>query len=107
MRDVNSVKEALQKGPLVTTLSVYADFMSYGGGVYKHVTGDELGGHAISIVGYDDTKQAFIVRNSWGQEWGENGFGYVAYDDTSGVGDETWLYEMPSLGGAVAMTSPG
>lgn len=104
--DVNAVKQALQRGPLVTTLYVYADFMAYGGGVYNHVSGKMLGGHAISIVGYDDNRQAFIIRNSWGTTWGENGFGYVSYSDTSGVGDETWSFAIPSSAGAVSVGSP-
>lgn len=104
--NVEAVKRALQNGPLVTTLSVYADFMAYGSGVYKHVSGEMLGGHAISIVGYDDAKQAYIVRNSWGDTWGENGFGYVAYDDHSGVGDQTWSYVLPDAAGAVGLQSP-
>ena len=104
--DVNAVKQALQNGPLVTTLTVYADFMAYAGGVYKHTTGDYMGGHAVSIIGYDDSKNAFIIRNSWGEEWGENGFGYVSYDDESGVGDETWGYTMPSIAGGVSVESP-
>ncbi|WP_413294679.1 C1 family peptidase [Bdellovibrio sp. HCB185ZH] len=105
-QDLNAVKMALQKGPLVTTLTVYADFMAYAGGVYKHVDGNYLGGHAISIIGYDDTKQAFIIRNSWGEEWGEKGFGYVAYSDQSGAGDDTWLYKMQPLAGGVSVESP-
>ncbi|MBO9667414.1 MAG: hypothetical protein J7501_11460 [Bdellovibrio sp.] len=104
--DVMGVKQALLRGPVVTTLSVYADFMAYAGGVYKHVSGEYLGGHAISIVGYDDTKSAYIIRNSWGLEWGENGFGYVAYSDVSGVGASTWLYQMPAMAGGVSVESP-
>lgn len=104
--NVEAVKRALQQGPLVTTLTVYADFMAYAGGVYKHTSGEYEGGHAISIVGYDDTKNAFIIRNSWGQGWGENGFAYVDYDDQSGVGDSTWLYNIPTLTGAVSAESP-
>ncbi|MGZ3763863.1 MAG: C1 family peptidase [Mucilaginibacter sp.] len=38
-----------------------------------------LGGHATPIVGYDDTKQAFLVQNSWGTSWGLNGFYYIPY----------------------------
>ena len=38
--DLATVKAALQRGPVVTTLEVYADFMAYGGGVYKHVAGE-------------------------------------------------------------------
>ncbi|MGE5086857.1 MAG: C1 family peptidase [Bacillota bacterium] len=105
-RDIEAVRQALQKGPLVTTLGVYADFMAYAGGVYTHTQGDYLGGHAISIVGYDDTKQAFIIRNSWGEEWGEKGFGYVSYDDSSGVGDSTWFYNMQPMSGGVSVESP-
>jgi len=106
MRDVESVKQALQRGPVVTTLSVYSDFLAYASGVYKHVSGDVVGGHAISIVGYDDTKQAYIIRNSWGPEWGEKGFGYVAYDDVSGVGDESYSFQLPSPAGAVSIEGP-
>lgn len=104
--NANSVKAALAHGPLQTTLTVYADFMTYAGGVYKHVTGAALGGHAISIVGYDDSKQAWLIRNSWGEEWGEKGFAWVAYTDTSGVGAETWSYETASPQGFIGITSP-
>lgn len=94
--NLNAVKAALAKGPLVTTLTVYEDFMYYTSGVYKHVTGDVAGGHAVSIVGYNDTDQAWIVRNSWGTGWGMNGFIEVAYSDISGVSDETWQFTVPS-----------
>lgn len=43
-------------------------------------TGPADGGHAMCIVGYDDAKQAFKVRNSWGIEWGENGYVWIAYN---------------------------
>mmetsp|Transcript_2700 Transcript_2700/g.6842 ORF Transcript_2700/g.6842 Transcript_2700/m.6842 type:complete len:93 (+) Transcript_2700:1-279(+) len=39
-----------------------------------------LGGHAVMAVGYDDKKRHFIVRNSWGQEWGDKGYFYMPYD---------------------------
>ena len=38
-----------------------------------------LGGHANVIIGYDDTKQAFKVQNSWGTSWGNAGFYYLPY----------------------------
>jgi C1A family cysteine protease len=38
-----------------------------------------LGGHAVPLIGYDDTKQAFLVQNSWGTSWGNNGFFYLPY----------------------------
>lgn len=105
-KDIEAVKQALQAGPVMTTLGVYADFISYGGGVYKHTSGEMLGGHAVSIVGYDDTLQAFIIRNSWGESWGERGFAHIAYSDTSGIGDSTWKFEIPAAGGVVSVLSP-
>ena len=39
-----------------------------------------LGGHAACIVGYDDEKQHFIVRNSWGALWGDEGYCYFPYE---------------------------
>ncbi len=36
------------------------------------------GGHAVSIVGYDDN--GFIIKNSWGTEWGDKGYGWVSFD---------------------------
>jgi C1A family cysteine protease len=38
-----------------------------------------LGGHAVLAVGYDDAKQCFIVRNSWGTKWGDKGHCYMPY----------------------------
>lgn len=39
-----------------------------------------LGGHAVLLVGYDDEKQLYIVRNSWGDTWGDKGYFYMPYD---------------------------
>lgn len=38
-----------------------------------------LGGHAIACVGYDDTKNSFLMRNSWGPDWGLGGYFYLPY----------------------------
>lgn len=38
-----------------------------------------LGGHAITIVGYDDSKNSFYARNSWGLNWGLKGYFYIPY----------------------------
>ena len=39
-----------------------------------------IGGHAVAVVGFDDVKQRFMVRNSWGQNWGDHGYFYMPYD---------------------------
>jgi C1A family cysteine protease len=101
---VDAVKQALMNGPLLASMTVYEDLMYYTGGVYKHVTGDVAGGHAVSIVGYSDADQAWIVRNSWGTGWGENGFFRIAWGDPSGVGEETYGFNVPAPGPYVAVS---
>jgi C1A family cysteine protease len=68
-------------GPLTACFVVFADFWNYTGGVYRHVTGEAEGGHAISIIGYDDGQSCWICRNSWGTGWGESGFFRIAYGE--------------------------
>ena len=68
-------------GPMVCGFAVYQDFDHYGGGVYHHVTGNFRGGHAVLVVGYSDTEQCWICRNSWG-----TGFGGAAHADGTGAG---------------------
>ncbi len=103
---VDAVKAALKNGPLVTTLEVYSDFITYSSGVYQHVTDDIVGGHAVSLVGFDDSKRAWLIRNSWGAEWGENGFAWISWDDSSGIGANTWKLEIPSSQGQISVTAP-
>lgn len=42
--------------------------------------GNFIGGHAITFVGYDDSTKLVKFRNSWGENWGVNGYGYMTYD---------------------------
>lgn len=72
---VDSIKKALiQYGPLVANYVIYEDFMFYESGVYSHLDGYIEGIHAITIVGYDDAEQSWIVKNTWGPDWGEKGY---------------------------------
>lgn len=74
------IKSALAHyGPLPTSMQVYEDFMHYKSGVYTRVGGKRLGGHAVLLVGYNDEEEYFIVKNSWGTGWGEDGFFRIDY----------------------------
>ncbi len=59
------------------------------------------GGHAICIVGYDDAKKLFKFKNSWGDDWGDNGYGYLTYDYMKQYCLDAWsatdLIENPML----------
>lgn len=73
-------KNALaSKGPLVAGMAVYADFLAYRSGVYRRTSNTLRGYHAISVIGYNDTEQAWICKNSWGTGWGEAGFFRIGY----------------------------
>lgn len=71
--------EISANGPLETGFTVYEDFMNYQSGIYKHVSGDQLGGHAVKIIGWGDGY--WICANSWGPKWGEQGFFNIAFGD--------------------------
>ena len=83
---VDDIKNALYAyGPVIATMYVYNDFFSYRSGVYSYTTGSYVGAHAVLAVGYDDTLQAFIVKNSWGSGWGEAGYFMIAYSEVTGT----------------------
>lgn len=67
--------------------NVYEDFYYYQGGVYQHITGASLGGHCVTIIGYDDQQGCWICKNSWGKQWGEKGFFRIAYGE---CGIDSW-----------------
>lgn len=77
---VAKIKAALAHyGPLPTSMQVYEDLMHYKSGVYSRVGGKRLGGHAVLLVGYNDDEEYFIVKNSWGEGWGEGGYFRIDY----------------------------
>jgi len=70
-------------GSVEVGMSVYEDFTSYDGGIYKHTEGQYLGGHAVKIVGWGQLGDTtyWIVANSWGPSWGESGFFRIDWSD--------------------------
>jgi hypothetical protein len=68
-------------GPLSCVFHVYDDFYSYHSGVYRHVTGGHSGYHCVEVVGYSDIEQCWILKNSWANTWGDNGFVKIGYGE--------------------------
>jgi len=76
----NIMQELVTNGPVEAAFTVYADFLQYKTGVYKHTSGSPLGGHAIKIMGYGEESGAkyWLVANSWNPDWGDQGFFKIA-----------------------------
>ena len=79
------IKTALASNfPVIFGFTVFSSFETQEvatTGIVKMPVANEsvLGGHAVLIVGYDDSKRQFIVRNSWGESWGSNGYCFMPY----------------------------
>lgn len=87
--DLRAIKENLAQGaPVVIGMMVGPSFMQpmMGQDVWNPEPDDQsqmgFGGHAMCVVGYDDTKYggSFLIMNSWGSQWGNNGFAWVRYN---------------------------
>jgi C1A family cysteine protease len=57
-----------------------------------------MGGHAVQACGYDDKEEVIIVRNSWGEGWGDNGYFYMpyAYITNPGLAEDMWVIRFVS-----------
>jgi C1A family cysteine protease len=75
--DMNTMKKSLIiNGPcLIATYVKDPNRPDFWNGNYNY------GGHATSIIGYNDNKQAFLLRNSWGTAWANNGYTWLPYRD--------------------------
>ncbi len=91
------------QGPVVATMEIYEDFYyNYSSGIYSYVSGNALGGHAVEVVGFNETgpEPYFIVKNSWGPDWGENGYFRIAYTEVADCvefGQETISYTSSTM----------
>jgi C1A family cysteine protease len=95
--DLISLKKAIARHPITACFNVFSDFFYYRKGIYKRVSEDYAGVHAICIVGWNDKNKCFIVKNSWGAKWGESGFFRIAYsqvDDLVKFGQIAGDFEM-------------
>ena len=82
--EVLAIKKGIsEKKPVIFSLKCYRSLFNVDkSGVWKIPADDSLvGNHAMCIVGYDDNKDegSFEVINSWGTEWGNQGFGWITY----------------------------
>ncbi len=95
---LDDMRGCLAEGfPFVFGFTVYESFESQQvaqTGILNMPTQGEktVGGHAVVAVGYDDAQQRFVIRNSWGADWGQQGYFTMPYDYLSdrNLSDDLW-----------------
>lgn len=86
---LGAMRRSLAQGkPVVVGFMVHESFYSkqvrQTGRIPLPAAGDRpIDGHAMLCVGYDDAQQVLIIRNSWGADWGDQGYCYLPYEATA------------------------
>jgi C1A family cysteine protease len=80
----DDLKQAIyQFGPIAVTVAASDSFVAYKGGIYNACDSTDID-HILTLVGWDDADQVWLVKNSWGTDWGEQGFMRIKYTDANG-----------------------
>ncbi len=104
--NVAAIKQAiLDYGPVGTAVCVGPAFYAYGGGVFAtdESCGSDFVNHAVILVGWDDSTQSWIMKNSWGAGWAEDGYMRIRYG-TSEIG--SYANYVSVQAGAPLLTAP-
>lgn len=87
IQDIVHITQVLTNGsPIILGILVYTSFESASATATGIIpmpnvkTEKLLGGHAITLIGFDTTKKLFAFQNSWGSNWGNAGYGYIPFD---------------------------
>jgi len=90
---ISEAKKALvDEGPIESGFNVFEDFLSYKSGIYRRVSDNYVGGHAVKVVGYgkdNDGTEYWVAANSWNTSWGEEGFFRIAFGE-AGFESSLW-----------------
>lgn len=80
---VDEIKAAMcQYGPLTAAVAATPAFIAYSSGTFDEKSNAAIN-HAVMLVGWDDSRNAWLMRNSWGTNWGEDGYMWIDYGSNS------------------------
>lgn len=85
--DISAIKQALcQHGPLTVSVRATDDFIAYTDGIFNEFASGDIN-HGVTLIGWDDSKSAWLIKNSWGTGWGstcgygtERGYMWIRYN---------------------------
>lgn len=100
---VTETKQALcEHGPLAVAVLATGAFQAYTSGVFnEHDTTHGIN-HGVTLIGWDDAKHAWLIKNSWGTGWGLAGYMWIDYDSNNITYGAAWvqaesrLYRLPT-----------
>jgi C1A family cysteine protease len=81
--------------PVVFGIEIYGEFETTSNVVpIPSQTEEPLGGHAMCLVGYDMSKQLVLARNSFGKDWGLNGYCWIPFDYMRDETMDSWIFDI-------------
>ncbi|KAK0579570.1 hypothetical protein LWI29_028090 [Acer saccharum] len=85
--DEQALQIAVSQQPVSVIISADGDFLSYRSGIFQGYCGDSQN-HAVTIVGYGNENglDYWLIKNSWGQTWGENGYMKILRGSSNSIG---------------------
>jgi len=102
---VASIKEAICKyGPVAASVLVTDAFQNYTNGVFNEIPSNYANpssNHAIVLVGWDDDKNAWLLKNSWGTDWGEDGYMWIDYGSNNVGRRASWVIARKAITKAI------
>ena len=103
---VSQMKQALcDHGPLAVAVYVSGAFQAYTSGVFNEQSSAQIN-HGVTLVGWDDSKSAWLIKNSWGTNWGLSGYMWIAYTSNSIGKGAAWVHAINPRNVGVPIT-PG
>ena len=80
-KDLSAVKSQLARGaPVIFSMRTGSRLRGHRGDGVIESDNAPIYGHTMLVVGYDDTRKAFRIQNSWGRDWGERGYAWFSYE---------------------------
>jgi C1A family cysteine protease len=91
---LDQLKASFAQGyPVGVSMTVYNNFFHPNAqGVVPYPAGGVAGGHRFLLTGYDDSRQVFQARNSWGKGWALDGYFFIRYDHVQHFGQDFWTF---------------